>query len=152
MLALALQAGSLATGAPTPGRSLSKQGSMPIDLSTTLPRRNSEDEASWVENTSPSSDGSESETGSPSMGIVDNRPGSTSDTFATHATKKGSGQASHVALDLRVPPAVKKLRQTGRAEHSQNLELAWDFSLSVKATKREAKLSGSYSKEILSNV
>lgn len=86
------------------------------------------------------------------MGIVDNRPGSTSDTFATHATKKGSGQASHVALDLRVPPAVKKLRQTGRAEHSQNLELAWDFSLSVKATKREAKLSGSYSKEILSNV
>eukprot|EP00624_Nannochloropsis_granulata_P003799 evm.model.NODE_29167_length_7231_cov_18.064030.2 len=153
MLALALQAGSLATGAPTPGKSLDKQGSvhLPIDLSSTLPRRNSEDEASWEEgsNRSPNS-----EMGSPSVGINNTHRNSSSGnaSFATHATKKGnSAQSSHVALDLRVPSAVKKLRQTGDRQQ-QHLELAWDFSLAVKATKQEQKLSGTYTKDLLTNV
>jgi ABC-type lipoprotein export system ATPase subunit len=154
MLSLALQAGALATGAPTPGKTLNKQGSvqLPIDLSTTLPRRNSEDEASWEEGSNNRSP--DSEMGSPSVGINTQRGSSSrNDTFATHATKKGnSAQSSHVALDLRAPPAVKKLRQTGGQQQQQHLELAWDFSLAVKATKKEQKLSGKYTKDLLTNV
>ncbi len=160
MLSLALQAGALATGAPTPGKgggSKQQQQQQPqaIDLSSTLPRRNSEDEASWEG--SPISSGSngrtESEMGSPSVGINKHHNSSNQrDTFATHATKKTSSSQAHVALDLRAPPAVKKLRETSGAEPPKHIELSWDFSLAVKATKREAKLTGKLTKNILTNV
>lgn len=168
MINIALTAGSLATGA-TPGRGLNKQGSQAIDLSSTLPRRNSEDEASWAEHLSPDpssarSDESAGGINSPSVAMAQN------DALA-HASGGGSRKkgvlgsmpsggaggegAAHVALNLAPGAAVKKLTKTagvGGAGDVKPIELAWDFSLSVTATKREQKLTGKDKKPILTNV
>jgi hypothetical protein len=167
MINIALTAGSLATGAPATGRGVNKQGSQAIDLSSTLPRRNSEDEASWASehlSPDPSSMRTDSEMGSPTAAIV------AGDALAMGGSRKqgvlgatgGAGgeggssiSSSHVALNLNPAPAVKKLTKTagaGGAGEVKPIELAWDFSLAVPATKREQKLTGKTHKPILANV
>lgn len=161
MFAISLATTALTGGDPAAGgaKTLNKQGSQAIDLSTTIPRRNSEDEAEWVREGitlgSPDAYGTvesgrtdQSAVRSPEVEFVSN------ETFATHATakkKKGSLPSHAVSLDLGPAAQVKKLQATGGIDHD-HLELAWDFSLVVNATKREALKTGKSTKNILTNV
>ncbi len=169
MINIALTAGSLALGAPTTARgALNRQGSQAVDLSSTMPRRNSEDEASWASehlSPDPSSMRTDSEAGSPTAAIVgcDALASASRGGGGGNSRKKGvlgaggraSGEIAHVALNLNPAPAVKKLTKTAGAAGAgevKPIELAWDFSLAVKATTREQNLTGKTSKPILTNV
>ena len=153
MFQIALATGAFAKGDGAPGRVLNKQGSQQIDLSTTIPRRDSEDGAEWIQEKVTIMDSPDAYD-TVESGRTDRVVSPEGASFATHATstKKKAGQApAHaVAVDLRPAPAVKKLKAGGQGH--QQLELSWDMSLIVKATKSEAAKTGKPTKQILTNV